>query len=351
MPYVIKLDPREEHFVIPGPHPNLKLFLRYLPASSPNIAGQRPVLYVHGATFPSAVSIAHRFDGFSWRDALNAAGFDVWALDFYGFGNSDRYEEMEKPPEMHGPLCNAQDAGEQVEAAARFILDHQGVSRLSLVSHSWGSMPAGRFAGKHPAMVDRWVLFGPVARRPPRRYELAPSGPAWRVITVEDQWTRFVEDVPPGEPPVLSRKHFDEWAAYYLDSDNGSRIRNPAGVKVPAGPFNDILRAWHGELGYDPALVQAPVALIRGEWDGIVPDEDARWLFDAFKASAIKRDIKISRGTHLMHLEVMRAALYHEANAFLLGEDQVLSPHLDRTRSDCLISPERDSPALRQYRF
>jgi pimeloyl-ACP methyl ester carboxylesterase len=227
---------------------------------------------------------------------------------------------------MHAPLCSAQDAGEQVEAAARFILEFQGVSRLSLVSHSWGSMPAGRFAGKYPAMVDRWVLFGPVARRAPRRYEQAPSGPAWKVITVENQWTRFVEDVPPGEPPVLSRKHFDEWAAYYLDSDRESRTRNPAGVKVPSGPFYDILRAWHGELSYDPALVQAPVALIRGEWDGIVPDEDARWLFDAFKASAIKRDIKISRGTHLMHLEVMRAALYQEANAFLLGEDQALSP-------------------------
>ena len=145
---------------------------------------------------------------------------------------------------------------------------------------------------------------------------------------MEDQWTRFVEDVPPGEPPVLSRKHFDEWAACYLDSDKGSRTRSPVGVKVPSGPFNDILCAWHGELRYDPALVQAPVALIRGEWDGIVPDEDARWLFDAFKASAIKRDIKISRGTHLMLLEAMRAALYHEANAFLLGEDQDPSPPL-----------------------
>jgi|HubBroStandDraft_1064217.scaffolds.fasta_scaffold00591_17 pimeloyl-ACP methyl ester carboxylesterase len=323
-----KLDPREEHFLIPGPHPNLKLFLRYLPALPADATGNPPVLYVHGATFPSAVSIAHRFDGFSWRDALNEAGFDVWALDFHGFGNSDRYEEMEKPPEMHGPLCNAQDAGAQIEAAAGFILEHQGVSRLSLVSHSWGSMPAGQFAGKHPSKVDRWVLFGPVARRPPRRYELAPSGTAWRVVTVENQWTRFVEDVPLGEPAVLSRKHFDEWAAHYLDSDKGSRTRNPVGVKVPSGPFNDILRAWHGELGYDPALVQAPVALIRGEWDGIVPDEDARWLFDAFKASAIKRDIKIGRGTHLMHLEVMRAALYREANAFLLGDGRTIPPAL-----------------------
>jgi hypothetical protein len=43
--------------------------------------------------------------------------------------------------------------------------------------------------------------------------------------------------------------------------------------------------------------------------------------------SPIKRDIKISRGTHLMHLEIMRTALYHETNAFLLGEGRAHSPH------------------------
>jgi pimeloyl-ACP methyl ester carboxylesterase len=257
---------------------------------------------------------------------LNEVGFDVWALDFQGFGNSDRYKAMENSPDALAPLCNAEDAGAQVATAARFILEHQGVARLSLISHSWGSMPAGRFAGGHPAMIDRWVLFGPVARRPPRRYESAPSGEAWRVITVENQWMRFVEDVPPDEPPVLSRKHFDEWAASYLDSDKDSRTRNPVGVKVPSGPFNDILRAWHGDLGYDPGLVRAPLAMIRGEWDGIVPDEDARSLFDAFKSSPIKRDIKIGRGTHLMHLEVMRHALYRETNTFLLGADQAVAP-------------------------
>jgi pimeloyl-ACP methyl ester carboxylesterase len=320
-----KLDPREVHFRIPGPNPKLKLFLRSLPAQSQVGAERRPVLYVHGATFPSANSVAHRIDGVSWRDVLNDAGFDVWALDFYGFGHSDRYAEMEQPAELHAPLCNARDASGQVEAAVRFILEQQGVPRLSLVSHSWGSMPAGRFACEHPSMIDRWVLFEPIARRPPRRYESAPSGPAWRAITSEDQWKRFIEDVPVGEPPVLSRNHFDEWAERYLDSDPKSRARNPASVKVPSGPFNDILRARHGELGYEPALVQTPLALIRGEWDGVVPDEDARWLFDAFKASPIKRDIKIGRGTHLMHLEAMRVALYRETNTFLLGEDIALT--------------------------
>ena len=212
---------------------------------------------MHGATFPSALSIAHRFDGFSWRNSSNEAGFDVWGLDFQGFGCSDRYEEMERPADASAPLCNAQDGGEQVEAAARFILERQGLSRLSLVSHSWGSMPAGRLAGKHPAMIDRWVLFGPISAAR-RRYEAAPSGQAWKIVTVQDQWDRFVEDVPPGEPPVLSRRHFDDWSERYLDSDSASRARDPVGVKVPLGPFIDILHAWHGELGYDPSVGEGP---------------------------------------------------------------------------------------------
>jgi pimeloyl-ACP methyl ester carboxylesterase len=69
-----------------------------------------PVLYVHGATFPSGLSIAHRFDGFAWRDALCAAGFDVWGLDFQGFGHSDRYPEMEEVPDAHAALCRTEDA-------------------------------------------------------------------------------------------------------------------------------------------------------------------------------------------------------------------------------------------------
>jgi len=70
-----KLDPREQHFRIPGPREGQSLFLRLLPAATSAFEPRRAVLYVHGATFPSALSIAHRFDGSSWRDALGAAGF------------------------------------------------------------------------------------------------------------------------------------------------------------------------------------------------------------------------------------------------------------------------------------
>ena len=81
----------------------------------------------------------------------------------------------------------------------------------------------------------------------------------------------------------------------------------------------DIGKAWQGALPYDPAAVRAPVSIIRGEWDSLTTDADARWLFDAFSASPLKRDIKLSRGTHLMHLETMRFALWQESIAFLTG--------------------------------
>jgi pimeloyl-ACP methyl ester carboxylesterase len=314
-----KLDSREEHFRIDGPA-GRKLFLRYLPATAQR-SSTRAVLYVHGATFPSALSVAYRFDGRSWRDALCDAEFDVWALDFIGFGESDRYPEMDEPADAHAPLCTAADAAEQLLAAVRFILHRCGIDKLSLVAHSWGSMPAGLLAANHPELVDRIVFFGPIARREPRRYETPPRMPAWRIITAEDQWNRFVEDVPSSEAPVLSRRHFDGWAKSYLASDAESHTRNPAGVKVPMGPFSEIIEAWHGQLAYDPGAIRAPVAIIRGEWDGLLPDADSRWLFDALVQSPVRRDVKISKATHLMHLEAMRLALWKESTAFLGAED------------------------------
>jgi pimeloyl-ACP methyl ester carboxylesterase len=279
------MDPREEHYSIPSPHPGLSLFLRRL---APEGGGGRPVLYVHvlyvhGATFPSALSVAYRFANGSWRDALVRAGFDVWALDFLGFGGSDRYREMSDPAEASGPLLLAADASRQLEAAVRFVIEHRR-ERVSLVAHSWGTAVAGLLAGRRPEFIDRLVLFGPISRRDKPRYLPRPDGPAWRVITAQAQWERFVEDVPQGAEPVLSRSEFADWAERYLDTDRESRTHDPAGVKVPTGPFVEILRSWHDELPYDPGLVTAPVCLIRGEWDGLATDAVARWLFDAFGA-------------------------------------------------------------------
>jgi pimeloyl-ACP methyl ester carboxylesterase len=233
---------------------------------------------------------------------------------------------MSRPAFESPPLGAAQDAAAQLGAAVRFILDRQGSESLSLIAHSWGSMPAGLFAGLQPASVDRLVLFAPISRRDPGVAETAPDLPAWRIVTCEDQWTRFVEDVPAHEAPLLSRADFAEWSKLYLDSDPDSRSREPAGVRIPMGPFSDIVKAWRGQLAYDPARIRCPVAIIRDEWDSLLPDGDAQWLLRSLEGSADKRDIKLSRGTHLMHLEVTRPALWRESVTFLLGDEVTSTP-------------------------
>ena len=315
-----KLDPREEHFRIPSPLAGHKLFLRRLPAEETGAGPAPVVLYVHGGTFASALSVAHRFDGRSWRDELSAAGFDSWALDFHGFGGlSDPYPEMAEPAEHHPPLGRAEAASRQLEEAVRFICSHLGLPRLSIIAHSWGTIVAGRFAGSCPELLDRLVFFGPIAQRP--RQAEPQKLPAWRLIALKAQWDRFVADVPPGEAAVLSERHFREWGERYLDTDPESRTREPPAVKTPGGAFQDVFDAWAGELAYDPALIRAPLAIIRGEWDSYSTDADASWLFDRLKASPLRRDVKIARATHLMHLEETRYALYREAETFLRGGD------------------------------
>jgi pimeloyl-ACP methyl ester carboxylesterase len=208
----------------------------------------------------------------------------------------------------------------QLEHAVRFICNHHGAARISLIAHSWGTMVAGHLAGRCPELIDRMVFFGAIAPRP---FRTNPAQlPAWRVISLQEQWNRFVADVPAGEQPVLSRRYFDEWGERYLDADPASRTLSPPAVKTPSGAFQDIFDAWAGSLPYDPALIRAPVALIRGAWDSYCTDADALWLFDALTASPLRRDVKIARATHLMHLEENRYALYREAQAFLEGGDR-----------------------------
>jgi pimeloyl-ACP methyl ester carboxylesterase len=277
---------------------------------------KHPILYVHGATFPSANSMMFRFDGWSWADELNKAGHSVWALDFAGFGGSELYPQMtQAAPPAGEPLGRATDAAFQIERAVRAIVAETGAARVTLIAHSWGTIAAGLFATQHPELVDHIVFFGPIARR-----EIVKSMPhlgPWRFLTIEEQHRRFVEDVPEGEPPVLLDRHFAEWSALYLNSDPSSGTHTPPSVRTPNGPVADISAAWSGSLAYDPALIKSSVAIIRGEWDSLCRDADAAWLLSALTSAPRKSDVKIAKATHLMHLENARGDLYREVTNFL----------------------------------
>jgi pimeloyl-ACP methyl ester carboxylesterase len=288
----------------------------HLMLQKPESGKTKPVLYVHGATFPASNAIFFRFDGVSWADALNQNGFAVWSFDFAGYGGSERYEGMcGVRPMPTAPLGQAPEAARQIERVVRKIIAETGVPRIPLIAHSWGTIAAGLFAERYPELVERLVFFGPIAQR--AQLNSVPALGPWRFLTVEEQRARFVEDVPAGHPPVLMERDFPAWAECYLDSDPDSRLHTPHAVKTPNGPLADIMSAWSGHLAYDPVSITAPLAIIRGEWDRLSTDADADWLRTRAARAPETVDIKIAKGTHLMHLEKNRHQLYEAASEFL----------------------------------
>jgi pimeloyl-ACP methyl ester carboxylesterase len=275
-----------------------------------------PVLYVHGATFPSALSVGFDFGGGSWLDDWHARGLDAWTFDLAGFGESRRFPEMDEPADRHAPLGRAPHAAEQVLSVVDLIRRETGHERVSLVAHSWGSMPAALAAIARPESVDRLVLFAPIARR---SGDAAPAKiPAWSEVTNEVQHARFVEDVPKDHAPVLVG--FDRWAPAYLASDAGAAARTPPAVRIPNGPRADNTEAWAGQLAWDPARLTRPFTIVRGAWDSLCRDADARMILDAATSAPSRNDIKLADGTHLMHLETGRHALYDAVGRSLKGD-------------------------------
>lgn len=273
----------------------------------------RPVLYVHGATFPTACAFTFPFDGLSWADHLAQQGFWPWGLDFAGFGGSSI--PWADVGAAAGPLGRAAEAASQIEAAVRYVLGRTGYERLDMIAHSWGTIAAGIFASQRPERLGRLVLFGPIVRREDQAAR--PVTQVSRLVTTADQYRRFTGYLPQGQKPVLNDRQFSAWAEVYLDSDAESHQRRPAAVCIPAGPAADIADLWAGQELYDPARIPVPVAILRGEWDSLSTDRDVAGLRAALSAAATVRDIKLPRGTHVMHLETGRSALWSAAANFL----------------------------------
>ena len=275
-----------------------------------------PVLYVHGATFPSALSVGWRFgDGVSWADALLAAGFEVWALDFAGYGESERSAAFERDARDAPPIGRAADAMSQVGRAVAHIREARDDAAPDIIAHSWGTIPAAAFAASSPTAVKRLALFGPIL---PRAGVADPhaSLPAWRLITVEDQRARFEQDTPPGEASALAEPDLVRWGAAWLATDPQARERTPPAVKVANGPNADIQAVWNGADLYDAARIEAPTLVVRGAWDSLCTDADVA-RFVKRSGGHARFDVKLPRGGHLMHLETGRRALWSAVNAFL----------------------------------
>jgi len=117
-----------------------------------------------------------------------AAGYRVVAMDFIGFGRSDKYRKIEAYSyQMH------------VDTLWAFI-EKLGLSGLTLVVQDWGGLIGLRVAAEHPERVFRLVIMN--TGLPAGEMGPTPPDDAGDVDNAFLRWRRYsrrVEDLPVGQ--------------------------------------------------------------------------------------------------------------------------------------------------------
>ena len=152
-----------EHFMIDAVDPGMKLYVRNKrPEDMTQFTSEKTLLFVHGATQPAEATFDLPLEGLSWMDYIAQHGWDVYLVDVRGYGRSTRPPEMDQPAASNPPIVTTDVAVKDVGSAIDFILQRRGVSKLSLMGWSWGTVIMGAYTADHNDKVERLVLYAPV---------------------------------------------------------------------------------------------------------------------------------------------------------------------------------------------
>jgi pimeloyl-ACP methyl ester carboxylesterase len=275
----------------------LWLFRKQLaaPASAP-----RPVLFfAHGSTISARPSFDLEVPGageYSLMKVFARFGYDVWTMDFEGYGHSGRTEGN----------SDIATGARNLAAAAMVIERETGAKKFHVMGESSGALRAGRFAMDNPDRVDRLVLeaftytgkgSGTLGKRAERLAFYRAN--TRRTRTEADIASIFTRDKPgtsdPRVAPALARAEL------------------PFGDSVPTGTYLDMTA---NLPQVDPKKVLCPVLLIRGEHDGIATEQD---LLDFFiqLPTFDRQYVVLPDAAHSIAMGHSRAQFWHVMHAFL----------------------------------
>lgn len=286
-------------------------------------SGSVPVLFVHGATYPSTVMFDYPVDGTSWMAWMAEAGFDVWCIDLPGYGGADRPAVMAANPAAGEPFMDTRAAAAEVRRAVTFIVQRSGAAGLDLLGYSWGSAICAQVAGEIPDIVRRLVLAGPLWLMDGAS-SAVPLGAlgAYRRVDAEAivrRWTMGLNAQQ--QAAIAPPERLQRWARAAVASDPDAAMLDPPQLRAPAGVIKDVRDYWlAGRSTYDPARVRCPILVVVGEWDQETTPAQGAALFAALTGSAQRRYTVIGGGTHALLLENQRHELYAVVRDFLCAD-------------------------------
>ena len=268
---------------------------------TPVAGGPKPpvVFLVHGSSVSAIPSFDLTVPGASEYSLMNVFaryGFDVWTMDFEGYGKST----------VTAGNSDIASGVADLKAALPVLERETGQSKFHFIGESSGAIRAAAFAVQEPARVDRLVLaaFTYTGKGSPTLAKRGEQTEYYRTHNRRVRDEKMILSIFNRDKPGTSDPRVPVAMA---------KAEMPNGDTVPTGTYLDMT----ANLPLvDPTKVRAPVLMVRGEFDGIATDED---LLDFFIKLPVrdKQYVVIPGAAHSVAMGYARAGFWHVALSFL----------------------------------
>jgi alpha-beta hydrolase superfamily lysophospholipase len=260
----------------------------------------RPILFLaHGSSVSSRPTFDLKVPGhgeYSFMDVFARYGYDVWTMDFEGYGRSSK----------SAGNSNVADGAEDLKAAAEVVARETGQSRFHLYGESGGALRAGVFAMAEPQRVRRLALaaFTWTGKGSSTLTQRAKNSETYSTHNTRPRdrdmiRSIFTRDKPGTSDPAVAEAMAD--------------AELPLGESVPTGTYVDMTT--HLPL-VDPTKLQAPVLIVRGEYDGIATEDDLLAFFSKLPVPD-RQFVVLPGAAHSVALGTNRGQFWHVLRAFL----------------------------------
>jgi pimeloyl-ACP methyl ester carboxylesterase len=259
----------------------------------------RPVVFfVHGSSVTSRVFDLHVAGKgeYSVMNEFARYGFDCWTMDHENYGKSGRTSGN----------SDIASGVEDLKAAAEVLAKETGQKKYHFVGESSGALRAGAYAMAAPDRIDRLVFaaFTYKGEGSPTLKKRAEQVDYYRSHNMRKRDRDMIRSIATRDKPGTS-----DPAAIEALAD----VEMQFGDQIPTGTYLDMTA---NLPVVDPEKVQAPVLLVRGEYDGIATVADLEDFYN--KLPNGDRQFIILPGTaHSVALAINRQLFWHVTRSFL----------------------------------
>ncbi len=278
---------------------SLYMYRKRIGAPKPGEA-PKPVLFLsHGSSVSSRPTFDLTVPGageYSLMNVFARFGFDVWTMDYEGYGRST----------VTSGNSDIKSGVEDLTAATQVIEQQTGLKAFHFFGESSGALRIGAFAMARPDRVDRLVLqaFTWTGKGSPTLGKRAEQVEFFRTHNRRKRDIDMIRSIFTRDKPGTSDPRVPEAMA---------AAELPFGDTVPTGTYLDMTA---NLPVVDPEKVLSPVLMVRGEYDGIASEEDLFGFFQKLP-NADRQFVVLAGVAHGATLCINRQVLWHVVHAFL----------------------------------